>query len=384
MAVTAKPLEDLLLEVEDRTFESVWAWKERTGRPVIGCFPVYAPVEIFHAAGMLPFGLFGGGVAVEITHADSRFQSFVCSIAKSTLELGLNGKLDRVDGLLFSSICDVARNLSSVFVRNFPGLYVEYMHLPQNPPGEAVLDYTTAELNRIRDKVERHFRVEVTDDALRESLRLYNRLRGALRELYAQRTEHPERFPAREVATITRATTFLPPQEGERLVQEYLEEAVRREERVKDRIRVIIEGSFCEQPSVELIQTLEEAGCYIVDDDLVAGWRFFDEDVPLEGDPIRNLAESLLLRSRHTSVRLDVSRPRTGRLVEKVRRLKADAVIIMPAKFCEPALFDYVLFREALEKEGIPHLFVEFEEKMWTFERLRNEVETFVESMLFD
>jgi benzoyl-CoA reductase subunit C len=70
--------------------------------------------------------------------------------------------------------------------------------------------------------------------------------------------------------------------------------------------------------------------------------------------------------------------------VDKVRRAGAQAVIFMPAKFCEPALFDYPLFRVALEEAGIPHLVVEFEEKMWTFERTRNELETFVESMLFD
>ena len=37
-----------------------------------------------------------------------------------------------------------------------------------------------------------------------------------------------------------------------------------------------------------------------------------------------------------------------------------------------------------LDERGIPHLKLEFEEKMWTFDRLRNEVETFTESMLFD
>jgi hypothetical protein len=37
-----------------------------------------------------------------------------------------------------------------------------------------------------------------------------------------------------------------------------------------------------------------------------------------------------------------------------------------------------------LEKEGIPHLCLEFEEKMWIFDKARTEVETFVESMLFD
>jgi len=59
-------------------------------------------------------------------------------------------------------------------------------------------------------------------------------------------------------------------------------------------------------------------------------------------------------------------------------------VVIFAAKFCEPALFDYALYRRALEKEGIPHLYLEFEEKMWIFDKARTEVETFVESMLFD
>ena len=44
----------------------------------------------------------------------------------------------------------------------------------------------------------------------------------------------------------------------------------------------------------------------------------------------------------------------------------------------------YVLYKRELEAAGIPHLLVEFEEKMFTFERLQNEVETFVESLLFD
>ncbi|MCH9002983.1 MAG: benzoyl-CoA reductase subunit C, partial [Planctomycetes bacterium] len=52
-----------------------------------GVFPVYAPFEVIHAAGLMPVGLFGAGNLIEISHADSRFQSFICSIAKSTLEL---------------------------------------------------------------------------------------------------------------------------------------------------------------------------------------------------------------------------------------------------------------------------------------------------------
>jgi benzoyl-CoA reductase subunit C len=64
--------------------------------------------------------------------------------------------------------------------------------------------------------------------------------------------------------------------------------------------------------------------------------------------------------------------------------MRAEAVVILVAKFCEPALFDYALYRKALDEAGIPHLFLEFEEKMWVFDRVRTEVETFVESMLFE
>ena len=104
----------------------------------------------------------------------------------------------------------------------------------------------------------------------------------------------------------------------------------------------------------------------------------------MNGDPMKALAESYMNRSVYSSVRHDFRNPRHKQLIEKARRRNADAVLMLIAKFCEPAYFDYVLFKQELEKEGIPHLLMEFEEKMFTFERLRTEIETFVESLLFD
>ncbi len=377
-------VDKLVQDIEDRSMDAVIDWKEKNKGPVVGCFPVYSPVEIFHAGGILPIGIFGAGTSLEITHADSRFQSFVCSIAKTTLEMGLAGKIGFIDGLFFSSICDVARNLSSVFKRNFPDMYIEYMHLPQNKPSDATMDYYTSELERIKNNVERFFSVKITDEKLGESIRTFNRVRSAVREIYSYRARFPQNVKARELGAVVRASTQLPPDEALEVLAKYRAEIEKRDERVKDRIKVIIEGAFCEQPPLDFIGTLEDAGCYIVDDDFVSGWRFFEEDVPATGDPLRALADSLLFRSRHSSVRYNPAALRTERIIEKFRALEADAVIIAPAKFCEPALFDYVLFRNVFEKENIPHLFVEFEEKMWTFERVRNEVETFVESLLFD
>ena len=78
--------------IADLSFERVHRWKDQhPGSRVIGYFPVYAPVEIIHAAGMLPVGLNGGGDRLDIQYADARFGSFICSIVKTTLEMGLAG-----------------------------------------------------------------------------------------------------------------------------------------------------------------------------------------------------------------------------------------------------------------------------------------------------
>ncbi len=329
-------------------------------------------------------GIVGGGNRLEIAHADSRFQSFICSIVKSTLELGLTEKLKFLDGIVFHSICDPARNLGSVFKRNFPNLMVEYIHFPQNMVSRHTQDYLAAEYKRIKSSYETLVGIPISDKDLWQSIRLYNEQRRLMRELYDLREKKPQNLSTMECYVLTRIGTLLPVEEHIEILKEALPLLKQRNEKTKDRIRVVLEGSFCEQPPLELIEGLESAGCYILDDDFLQGWRFFTEDISLEGDPIRNLAQAYLNKSVFSGVKHDLREPKSKHLIDKVKETGADAVLILAAKFCEPALFDYALYRQALEREGIPHLYLEFEEKMWIFDKARTEVETFVESMLLD
>jgi benzoyl-CoA reductase subunit C len=149
----------------DAEFATAKAWlQEQPGRKAIGCFPIYSPVELIHATGMLPLGVIGAGNQIEITHADSRFQSFVCSIVKSTLELGLTQRLQFLEGMLFHSICDPARNLASVFQRNFPGMFVEYIHFPQNLASPLGKKYLETEYRRVLGRLQERAGRQVTTD----------------------------------------------------------------------------------------------------------------------------------------------------------------------------------------------------------------------------
>ncbi|HET7712612.1 MAG TPA: 2-hydroxyacyl-CoA dehydratase family protein, partial [Thermoanaerobaculia bacterium] len=112
--------------ITDPDFTAIRQWKEtHPGRKAVAYFPVYAPVEIIHASGALPVGVHGAGDQLDLQHADARFGSFICSIAKTTLELGMTGRLAPFDGFLFSSICDTARNLCWVLKRNQPTRYID-------------------------------------------------------------------------------------------------------------------------------------------------------------------------------------------------------------------------------------------------------------------
>ncbi len=371
--------------LQDLSFPRVRQWKsEAPSRKAVGYFPVYAPLELVHAAGMLPVALAGAGDRLDIQHADARFGSFICSIVKTTAEMALTRHLDCLDGLLFSTICDSARNLCFVLKRNFPGTLIEFLHLPQNSCSPATVDFLDQEYRRLLACLQEIGGCPCSDAAIRASIALYNENRRLIRELYELRRQSPQLLAAWESYALVRAGGVVPVEEHTPLLLDAIPQIRSRTTKCRDSVRVVVEGAFCEQPPLQLIRLLEEAGCYIVGDDFTLGQNWFVRDVSLDGDPIRALADAYVNVSRYSSVRHDSRQPRWEALADKVRANNADAVIFLIAKFCEPAYFDYVPFRQKLDELGIPYLLLEFEEKLFTFDRLRTEVETFVEALVFD
>ncbi len=147
-------------------------------------------------------------------------------------------------------------------------------------------------------------------------------------------------------------------------------------------MRVVFEGGFCEQPPLDLLRMLGRT-CYIVDDDLLIGLRWILDDVPVDGDPIRNLAEAYIEDSSYSPVQHDLRKPKEEMLLKRITGARADAVIVAAAKMCEPGLEEQVAYTNALDEKGIPYFVSEFEENMTSFEHLELQVETFLENLLF-
>src|ERR1019366_8016274 len=213
---------------DDLDFTVVRQWLQ--GHPkgkAGGYLPVYAPREVLHATGFLPVGIHGGGDRLGIIRGDAFYQSYICHLPRSVIELAQSGRLDMLSAVLFPSTCDVIRNLSGIWKLLYPDVYVRYVDVPQIPDPGAAAEFWAGELHRLLDDL-------------------------------AGVTGHPKQSLA-----------------GSRPDPK----------RPRDNSRVVIVGAFCEQPPLGLIKSIERAGWYIVDDDFLLGNRLLTHDVPNDRDP---------------------------------------------------------------------------------------------------
>ncbi len=364
--------------VEDTTFPTVRRWREAGGR-VVGHFQVYFPEEIAHAAGMLPFKV--RGAPIDPGQAASRFGSYLCSIMKTSLQLALSRRVE-LDLFVTHPICDAARNLAAVWGRNFP-YPCQILYLPQNANSAHAADYLRGEYERLQRTIETAAGRKVTAPDVRRSIEVFNRNRALLRELYAIKRETPWRVSAHEAYALVAVGGLVPREEHNALLERALPELRERPTRSEDRVRVVFEGGFCEQPPIDLIRALGRA-CYVVDDDLLIGLRWIVEDVPLDGDPLARLAEAYLERSSYSPVQHDLRKPKEEMLKKRVAASGAQAVVLASAKMCEPGLEEQVAYTHALDGINMPYFVSEFEENMTSFESLEVQLATFAENLLFD
>jgi benzoyl-CoA reductase subunit C len=368
---------------DDDKFTAARDWKEaEPGRKVIGYMPIYVPREIIHAAGMLPLGVLGGGDRLEVIHGDAYYQSYICRIPRSTIELGVTGRLDVADGMLFPSICDVIRNLSGMWKLMFPEKYARYFDVPQNYADDIGGNYYVSELEELRRGLEELGGVKITDEALRRSIAVFNENRRLVRALYKLRAEAPWNVPAAEAYLVLRAGMVLTVEEHSQMLTDYLEAARQADRPRRDNCRIVLTGTFCEQPPLNLIKSIELAGCHVVDDDLILVTRWLLDDVPEDGDPMRNLADAFLHHSESTAAKFEPDESEKGQyLVRAVRRSGAEGVIFASPSFCDPALLDRPMMQNVLRAHNIPFIAFKYAENSGQMQPIREQAGTFADSI---
>ncbi len=368
---------------EDLDFTAVRAWLDaRPGSKAAGYLPVYAPREVIRAAGMLPVGIHGGGERLEIIKGDAFYQSYICHLPRSVIELAQSGRLSMLSAVLFPSTCDVIRNLSGVWQILSPEIYVRYLDLPQVADQEIGADFWRQELATLLADLSEVSGSPATEASLREAIATDNAARSLIRELYRARRETPWSVPTEELYVLMRAGEIAPVEEFLEKMREYLAAIEEEPGRVRDKSRVLVVGAFCEPPPLGLIKTIERSGCFIVDDDFVLGNRLLTADVPTEGDLLRNLALAFVSGRAGTSTMFEPDPEGKRRLLaERAAAVRADGVLFASASFCDPALLDRPMLRAGAEAAGLPCMAFKYAENTGQFQQFREQTGTFADSI---
>ena len=382
----SSPIESTVAKAEtlvrDRALACVKAWKRRTGGLAIGFMPIYVPRELLHAQGVLPVGILGGGDEVEIIRGDAFYQSYICHIPRSTIELGLDGSFDVLDGMIFPAICDVIRNLSGVWKLQFPDKLSRYLDLPQNFDAAVGGEFYRQELEEISAELTARGAAPLESRALRDSIGEYNENRRLVRELYALRVREPWKVPTAELYVVLRAALLVPVEEASALFREYLAAATEdRTRRPMDQARVVVTGSFCEQPPVGLIKTLERSGCYIVDDDFIQVHRYIRGDVAVDGDPLDALVRAFLEDGIESPTRYMGVGQKGAELLHRVEASRAEGVLFCAPSFCDPALLDQPMTVRALDRAGVSWTAFKYAENNGQYQVIREQAGTFADSI---
>jgi benzoyl-CoA reductase/2-hydroxyglutaryl-CoA dehydratase subunit BcrC/BadD/HgdB len=192
------------------------------GKKVVGCFALYTPEQLVHAAGIIPMGLWGG--KVEPYLAKQYNPAITCPIMMTTFEFGLNGSYKGLSAVLIPcSLCDILRCVSQNWKSGVDIPMIPFT-LPQNRDIEASVDFLVSEYELVKERLENISGNKITDEALKNSIDIYNKHNATMREFAEVANLHLDIITPSVRHNIMKSAMFVEKQAHTKMVREIIDE----------------------------------------------------------------------------------------------------------------------------------------------------------------
>ena len=346
------------------------------GKKVVGVMPYFCPEELVYAAGMLPMGLWGA--EMQVNDSKRYYPAFICSLLHTVLELGLQGKLNELSAIMIPISCDSLKGMSANWrygVGTVPVIDVAYAENRRIPAGA---EFTRAQFRKVLTQLEGICGHAVTDADIAAAVAVYNENRAALRAFSAAAACHPEALSPRQRSAAIKAGYFMDRAEHTKAIQALTAALNALPESGWKGLRVVTTGILADAPA--LLDILAENHIAVVDDQVAQESVFFRCDTPVTEDPVLGMAQRLGC-VEGCSVLFDPGKQRGHELVELAKAARADGILWVMTKFCDPEEYDYVPVKRMIDAAGIPLLTVEVDQQMVNYEQARSAVEAFAEML---
>lgn len=350
-------------------------WKKNSGK-VIGYVCCQVPKELIMAAGFLPFRIRGtGSTSTELAEKYTGFTC--CSFPRHFFNQVLKGKYDFLDGAVFTNNCDHYRRLFDNWKRS--GINTPFMHMISNPKRiaeQAVLWYID-EMTALIEHMQEHFKITVSDDNIREAIRLSNKTRRLQRKIYELRKGENPPISGADTLSIMVASTAMPLDQYNVKLENLLNELKNIKGEKKD-LRLMIISSCLDNPV--FVEMIEDMAGTVVTDFTCFGtkimWNDINEDTE---NPYRALAEYHLSGSPSCPRLYGDHSRRLAHVMNLIKEYKVDGVIGDWLIFCDTWSVFHHMLKQDLEQAGIPFLMMEREYIPSFMGQLKTRVQAFAE-----
>lgn len=365
-----------LERIANNPAEAVAEFKSKTGNSAIGCFPIYTPEEIVYAAGMLPVGIWGGNINLNLSK--EYFPAFCCSIMQSCMELGLNGSYKDLSAVIIPGMCDTLICVGQNWKRAINDIpYISLVH-PQNRKIKAGVEYLVSEYENIKNKIEQIRGKVITERELADSIDVYNEHRKTMREFVSLAANRPNTIDNYSRNIVIKSGYFMRKDEHTEKIKEINNILKSLPEEKYEGKRVLVTGIILD--SKEILDIFEENKLRIVADDLAHESRQFRTDVPEGKEALERLAMQWS-DIEGCSLAYDPKKIRGSMISNEVKEKGIDGVVFAMMKFCDPEEYDYPIVKKDIEKENIPTTYIEVDQQSKSFEQIRTRIQTFAEML---
>ena len=355
----------------------VESWKANN-RQVIGYFCSSMPEEIITAAGMLPFRVRGtGSESTEL--ADTYFSSINCTFCRHAFNMALKGEYEFLDGLVMFNSCDNVRRIYDHWTQQLSTPFTHFMTLPRKAEPPQV-EFFRGELEILKECIETHFGVRITDDNLREAIQVHNRSRRLMRDLYELRKRDRPPITGTETLALPVAATAMPKARFNELLTDLLDELKDAEGKEGYRARLLVLGGVLDDP--RYMEVIESQGGLVVTDSLCFGTRNFWVDVDESAeDPLLALAQYYVADRPSCPRTFGLHEGRAEYLRKMIEDFGVQGVIFERLTFCDVWGFEAFPLSNDFAEWGVPVLSLDREYTLGAVGQLRTRVQAFLESL---
>ena len=357
------------------------------GKKVVGMYCVFSPSEIALAADAISVTLCGT-TQEPIEAAERDLPRNLCPLIKSSYGFAITDTCPYFffsDALLAETTCDGKKKMYELMGEIKP---MHIMNLPQTAEDEDSLAIWRKEMDKFKNFLEEKFEVEITDDKLRDAIKLMNRERDVMKRVHKLNAHKPAPLSGMDLLKAQWLKGFnVDKEHGINLMEQLIEEV---EERVENGIfafdenapRILVTGCPTGVGGADkVIISLEEAGASVVALENCTGYKGLDVmvDEDQNKDPMDALAEKYL------STPCSCMTPNNSRL-DLIKRLaeeyEVDGVLDLTWQACHTYAIESHSVKKYVENElGLPFIQIETDYSESDIGQIDTRVQAFLETI---